>query len=126
MSDFNADNAKLDAALAALAAKVSGGLQVITGAYQGTGETVRTHYDLGARPSLLILTTNNSPTSGTYARILIATESFCLNIGSTGSQSFISNFITFDESGFTLDHGIMHSNQGYNAADATHTYWALI
>ena len=34
-SDFNEDNQKLDAALAALSASIGGGLELATGTYQG-------------------------------------------------------------------------------------------
>lgn len=123
--DFNANNAKVDAALKAVAEQVLGSPRLVSGTYSGTGENVSVHYSLGMQPSLLLLATNNSLSSGSYNRFLIASDSFCLNFNSSGSLSFLTNFVSFDEDGFTLNHGIMYVNQGYNASETTQTYWAL-
>lgn len=52
-TDFNADNKKIDAAIAALAA---GGLKVATGTYKGTGEDYEgVALNVGFNPKLLIV-----------------------------------------------------------------------
>ena len=128
MDDFNDAMSKIDAAVAAAndaAAALSGGLKIYHGTYEGTGETNQVRYEIGARPSLLILATDNEISGSSFHRFLIGTKDYCLSISSTGSQSFITNFMTADQTGFTLNHGIMYANQGYNALGSMQTYWAF-
>ena len=122
-TDFNADNAKIDAALGELKGAVP---RVITGTYVGTGTTEVTHYSVGARPKLLILWTNNYFSGNTFSVFLIATENTCLNFTSAGGQGNSNSLVTFDDDGFTIDHSkSSYAALGYNAEGKTQTYWAL-
>ena len=69
-TDFNADNAKLDAAIKAVAQRAAAletgkadkaqCLRIITGSFTGTGSADPVHISIGARPRLLLIATNNT------------------------------------------------------------------
>ena len=119
-TDFNADNAKLDAALAGMP-------RVITGSYTGTGSTETASYDIGARPKLLILATNNAVSSGGCIYYMFAWENANLFVGRTASYAWLDSnaAVTFTDTGFTIRHGRWSSDDGLNTLGKTHRYWAL-
>ena len=146
-TDFNGDNAKIDAALAAhdgeldaltaalagkadssaLTALAEGQLRIITGSYTGTGVSAVIHYDTVRRPKMLIATCNNyynalEPT----LRAIIAIDGIEIRIMS--SHDFSTSFndmVSFDDDGFTLDHTLMNIDLGMNRQGYQVDYWIL-
>ena len=114
-TDFNADNAKLDAALP----------RIIAGSYVGTGEAKEIHYEIGARPKILFLCTENTETAGQAG--LLATETASLRWQKTGSCNIVSDhLLVFTDTGFTINHDTGSStNYGYNQLGKTTRYFAI-
>lgn len=149
MEDFNADNAKLEAALAqetaaraaadtnlqssmnaaisALETSIANNsLKVKTGTFTGDGTSSTRTFELGVKPKLLILRTNNTRTSSTYAVGAVVTEFACLKINSTGAayMNESGDPCALTETGFSVVTG---SNEyvGFNAPTSTLSYWVL-
>ena len=119
-TDFNADNAKIDAALGQM-------LHFIHGSYIGTGESAKIHYSIGARPKVLIMTCNNyydalNPTT----RLLFAVENMDVRFFSDNNLSTsVSDIAAFDSDGFTLDHSLGNVDLGLNRSGCQIDYWVL-
>ena len=65
-ADFNADNARLDAALGDLQTAVAGAAQVVFGMYSGNNEYPRT-IELGFQPkAVLLINSNGKIVDGSY------------------------------------------------------------
>ena len=117
-TEFNKDNAKIEAALGTMP-------RFITGSYVGTGEAKEIYYEIGARPKLLFLSTNNSQTAGMAG--LLATETVKLGWQKTGSCGPISEHtLSFNDAGFTINHNTGSSTEyGYNEKGKTTRYFAI-
>ena len=135
-TDFNADNAKLDAAIKAVAQRAAAletgkadkaqCLRIITGSFTGTGSADPVHISIGARPRLLLIATNNTiGNSNEKARFV--TENG-INIRFTHQNiptvSFI-NPITFNDDGFTITF-TESPDRSYNQAGCEQRYWVLV
>lgn len=114
-TEFNEDNAKIDAALP----------RMITGNYSGTGTKNIIHYEIGAKPKLLLLMTDNSQNAGDCLGLAI--DGACAFIQKTGScRRLIGNYITFSADGFSINHSVSGDAQyGFNAQGYRTYYWAL-
>ena len=142
--DFNADNAKVEAALAqeasartalqssinaamsALETKLTNNsLKVKTGTVAGTGGYGVRTVDLGVRPKLLILWNNNTATS-TYVSGAIVTDFVCMDFRSSGSVYLeaAGNPCGLTDSGFTIA-APGNPNLALNAAGTSLYYWCL-
>ena len=132
-TDFNQDNAKLDAALAGkaeaadLTALASEMLHISHGTYTGTGEAAQIHYSVGCRPKALIVTSHNYYSALDPAvRLLFAVDSLDIRITSDNKISMTFNDIaSFDEDGFILDHSHGNVNLGLNREGYQQDYWVL-
>ena len=128
--DFNADNAKIEAAILganeAAAAAAASGLKIKTGTFSGTGSTGTRTYSLGFKPKLLFLRTDNINASYTHDRGVVATENMCVTYISGGNCSMTTpgNPCTLTEDGFSL---VLNStpDRGLNNSGSTLYYWAL-
>ena len=114
MDDFNADNAKIDAALAA-----AGNCRIVTGSYTGTGEYGDYHYTtltFEERPLLVIL-------MGYYTMLIPGTEeSGCSTPVCDGGNSYSK----FSWSGNTLKwNSLSGSTAQLNAKDKVYRYIAI-
>ena len=116
-TEFNEDNAKIDAALP----------RFITGSYVGTGIQEVVHYSVGARPKLVLLALSNRLDSGYWTTCAIACDGINLvgSTGGTGVRLGEDIAITMDENGFTIDHGAWDSDRGLNVAGKTTFYWVM-
>ena len=132
MSDFNGDNAKIDAALAAhdtaLAGKAAASAlpQFVTGSYVGTGEaSVTKHYSLGFRPRLVIMRTDNINDDNTYDVGYLLTEAGCVLFNSRGEADLEAPGANagLEDDGFFITHN-KYANRGLNNTGKTLTYWA--
>ena len=149
MEDFNADNAKLEAALAqeatartaadtnlqnSMNAAVSAletsiannSLKVMTGTFTGNGSTSVRTFELGVKPNLLVLRTNNvGSSSSTYSTGAIVTEAACLHIRSSGVayMNASGDPCGLTDSGFIIT--AANPNLGLNAEGTTLSYWCL-
>ena len=99
-TDFNEDNAKIDAALGELAQRTG---YVLT-TYQGNGDS--NHVDLGFWPTLMIVI------GGGYSAIVFGWPSqnkgISLRSGENPGVGWLSCFTT-DETGFTVTHDTYHN-----------------
>ena len=135
--DFNADNAKIDAAIKAVAQRAAAletgkadkaqCLRIVTGQYTGTGVLQPIHYHVGTRPKVLFLLTNNSHSS-TYSTGLFAVEGMELRLNSNGDMSRgFNSHVKFDDTGFTIDHSKEQSAVfGFNNTGKIQKYWLLV
>ena len=114
-TEFNEDNAKIDAALP----------RIIAGNYTGTGTKSTIHYDIGGKPELLLLMTDNNQNAG-YC-LGLAIEGVCVYIQKSGGcRRMAGNYITFDDTGFSINHSSGGEPQyGFNAQGYRTYYWAL-
>ena len=128
--DFNADNAKIEAAILganeAAAAATASGLKIIYGSFSGDGTTGFRTYDMGVKPKILIARTDNSIGGSVYQTGIIITEIMSLSFDSSGGASMNGPGVTagLTETGFK----IKNSNApavGLNASGSTLTYMAL-
>ena len=123
MSDFNEDNAKIDAALHDVLDTIP---KVVAGSYTGTGEGGVVHYSLGFKPKLLFLITDNAYGGNTYDVFFIAMDGFALNFTSASNFSvYRNNVITLDDDGFNITHSTSQPHLGYNREGVVQHYWAL-
>lgn len=87
-ADFNADNQKLDAALAAIAAAASGGAKIVTGTWTGDGVNNRT-ITLPAAPKLMIVLGYGSNGTSTIGSIYFAVQEIVyMSAGSCGALRY--------------------------------------
>ena len=114
-TEFNEDNAKIDAALP----------RIVTGSYQGTGTQEKLHIAIGKRPKLVILTTNNSRSSGSWVVLGIVWEGTNLFVSSATAYAYLNQnlAITLQNDGFTIDHSKWSAEYGFNALERTTSYW---
>ena len=112
MDDFNADNAKIDAALKAV---VDGTMQFITGSYVGDGTEDRV-IDLGVTPKLVIVIGTYSSAS---SMISLLTQEVCCHVAD--SANITKTF-------FALEGSTLHVNNAkyHNRADATIRYILIV
>ena len=112
MDDFNADNAKIDAALKAV---VDGTMQFITGSYVGDGTEDRV-IDLGVVPKLAIVFGTYSTDSG---MISLLTQEACCHI---------ANIADVSTNSFALEGSTLHvKNSKYqNRANTTIRYVLIV
>lgn len=139
MSDFNADNSKIDAALKAQADAISGLedsvagkadasalSRLVTGSYTGTGEeNVTKHYSVGFRPRLVILRTENTNLSYIHETGLVITEAGSFTFNSRGYTYFRApdKYAGLEDDGFYINHE-EPADQGLNNTDVLQHYWA--
>ena len=128
MEDFNADNAKIEAAILgaseAAAAAAASGLKVVTGSFSGNGTTGVRSYTLGFKPRLLFVFTDFS-SSSSYTQGLLITDVMCTSFGSSGN-CHMQNCGTpgsLTENGFKIQH--TNANLGLNVSGSKLFYWAL-
>ena len=119
-TEFNEDNAKIDAALSTMP-------KFITGSYVGTGTQEVIHYAIGAQPKMLVLGISNYVGGGNWVTYAIAFDNMnIINYTSGGSASLGEAApITLQEDGFTIDHGTWDAIRGLNVEGKTVCYWAL-
>ncbi len=112
MDDFNADNAKIDAALKAV---VDGTMQFITGSYVGDGTEDRV-IDLGVTPKLVIVIGTYSSAS---SMISLLTQEVCCHVAD--SANITKTF-------FALEGSTLHVKNAkyHNRADATIRYILIV
>lgn len=119
MSDFNEDNAKIDAAIASVAA-VAGNCRVVSGTYTGTGTydnaNTNVKLSLGAKPILMLIY------GGEYGAIIIdAKEGFSFyntaNIRSISCSCTDAGVVSWTSSG--------SASTQMNASGTTYTYYAF-
>ena len=132
-TDFNGDNQKIDTALAGLAAGLANKAdgsdvpQFITGSYTGTGETnITKHYNLGGRPRLVVLRTENTYSGNTYDTGLLLTPVCCVCFTSNSAyMQAPGEPAGLEESGFYIEHG-SQADTGLNREGVVQRYWALM
>ena len=112
MDDFNADNAKIDAALKANAAAIP---QIITGSYVGDGTEDRV-IDLGVTPKLVIVFGTYSTDSG---MISLLTQEVCCHVAD--SANITKTFFTLEGSALHVKNAKYH-----NRANATIRYILIV
>lgn len=132
MEDFNADNAKIEAAILAAneaaTAAAANGLKIKTGYFTGDGTTGTRTYSLGVAPKLLFLRTTNDNLSALHEKGLIATENLCITLYSAGSSAPVvgapGSPCTFTSDGFSL---VLNStiDRGLNVSGTNLYYWVL-
>ena len=136
-TDFNGDNAKIDAALAAhdgeldaltaaLAGKADASAlpQFVTGSYVGTGEEDFTaHYNLGFRPKMVVLRTENTYSGNSYDVGLILTEVATITFRSNGAGMRNTDSAGLEDTGFYITHG-SPAVLGLNNTGKVQHYWA--
>lgn len=135
-TDFNEDNAKIDAAIHAMDAKVDGkaGItalaaveaklpRIVTGTYTGTGGTegVR-RITLPGRPKAVLIHTEN-PSTNHYYRSLLITDICIMQFRTTGSVTTNApgNGYGLEDSGFTIP-----SSSDQNDTNMSQYYLAVI
>lgn len=129
MEDFNADNAKIEAALLganeATAAAAASGLKVKTGSFSGTGTTGTRTYEIGAKPKLVIVRTSNTVSGAAYDTGLIITEfaSILFRSASTATMAAAGTPGALTNTGFSIK--TSNATTGFNASGSTLYYWAL-
>lgn len=118
-TEFNEDNAKIDAALSTMP-------KFITGSYVGTGTQETIHYPIGARPKLLLMISHNW-TSGTRMTTCIASEEFSVVWNNNGFNSIYGagDFISFDEEGFSARHSAFTLESGFNVEGKVQRYLVI-
>ena len=89
-TDFNADNAKIDAALKAVA---EGGAKIIIGSYTGTGDSTDTTVTVGFPIKALIITTGNQ---------LDGHNGLFVTSGQTVSGGVTGQVLWFTDTGFRV------------------------
>lgn len=129
--DFNADNAKIEAAILganeAAAAAAASGLKIKTGSFNGTGKTGITRtYSLGVKPKLLFLRTDNFNGNYVHDKGVMATETFSATFNSSGNCTMNppGTPCTLTADGFSL----LLSNSvtmGLDNSGSKLYYWAL-
>ena len=112
MDDFNADNAKIDAALKAVA---DGTMQFITGSYVGDGTEDRV-IDLGVTPKLVIVIGTYSSAS---SMISLLTQEVCCHVAD--STNITKTFFVLEGSTLHIKNAKYH-----NRADATIRYILIV
>ena len=135
-TDFNGDNAKIDAALAAhdgeldaltaaLAGKADASAlpQFVTGNYVGTGEEDFTaHYNLGFRPKMVVLRTENTYSGNSYTVGLWLTEAAIVEFRSNSTYMRAATSAGLEDSGFFIQHG-HPAALGLNREGVIQHYW---
>ena len=135
-TDFNADNAKLDAAIKAVAQRAAAletgkadkaqCLRIITGSFTGTGSADPVHISIGARPRLLLIATNNT-IGNSNERARFVTENG-INVWFSHQNTPVVTFnslITFTNDGFTITF-TESPDRSYNRAGCEQRYWVLV
>ena len=114
-TDFNADNAKIDAALKAVA---EGGAKIIIGSYTGTGDSTDTTVTVGFPIKALIITTGNQLDGQTGLLIFP---------GQTISGGVTGQVLWFTEDGFRVKTAIYQNKPctPYLNTATTHYYIAI-
>ena len=109
-ADFNADNAKIDAAIHAVA---DGLPRLITGEYMGTA-SLSVHIPLPGRPKLVLIRTEYTYSSSHYTRGVLFTDMCTCYFSSSGSVSLIgpSDKYQLEEDGFLVNSSEMN-HEGY-------------
>lgn len=122
MEDFNADNAKVDAALKAIR---EAGFQIISGSFEGTGDVGVREYSIGVKPKLLFVRTDNYNSSYTHSKGLLIIDILCIAFNSAGSASMQEPGIpgALTDNGFTIN--TTNATLGLNTAGSTLYYWAI-
>ena len=131
-TEFNADNAKIDAALKAnadaiaaeAAAREAGETKFIVGHYIGTGASGSIHYTVGAKPKFLFLAVM-SDKSGAHYCGLLAAENFYLPFYSSTGMTGQTGMITFTDDGFTINHLENRIDSAFNRSGVTYRYLAI-
>ena len=129
-ADFNADNAKLDASLASIAAAASGGPQIEIGSYIGTGKYGRDNpcsITLSHIPKLLILFPSAPPSAGLTAAAGTAyyTPAFIL-WGTTQHLGGNTSSYSMSYNGSSISwYATTNANEQYNISDYTYHYFAI-
>ena len=126
VEDFNADNAKIEAALLAATETAASGLKIKTGSFSGNGTTGTRTYSLGFKPKLLFLRTDNFNGSYVHDKGIMATETFCAALNSSGNCTMNApgTPCTLTEDGFSL---VLNNSAsaGLNNSGSKLYYWAL-
>lgn len=127
--DFNADNAKIEAALLgaseAAAAAAASGLKIKTGTFSGNGATGTRTYNIGAKPKLVIARTTNTVSSTSYDTGVMITDfaSILFRSANTATMADTGNPAALTDTGFSIK--ITNATTGLNASGSTLYYWAL-
>jgi hypothetical protein len=122
MSDFNADNEKIDAALTALDEKS----KFITGSYTGVGETAELTFDLGTKPQLVLVFVAFAIESTSYYQSLVVTDTFqyATRGGGTGMAAAPS-LAALTDSGFVIQNNSTNAQYGLNRRGKEYYYLAI-
>lgn len=132
-TEFNEDNAKIDAALAGILQGLAGKAdrselpavpRFITGSYVGTGTAGTVQHSLGGRPKFLLLTPMKSH-NGAYYCGLIAAETFCIPFYSSTGMSGTTGLVTFTDDGFQMVHQSSSLDYAFNRANVEYRYLAV-
>ena len=116
-TDFNSDNAKIDAALP----------RFVTGSYTGTGEEdVTKHYSLGSRPKMVVLRTENTFSGNSYDLGFLVTEAACVFFNSNSAYLRAPGSpAKLEDDGFSIQHG-HPAALGLNREGVVQRYWAWL
>jgi hypothetical protein len=122
MDDFNDDNAKIDAALAALAE----GPTVLTGSYTGTGQATDLAVDLGVKAKLVLVGGDFGSDGSAFYQSVTAAENFQYAVmGGGGSRASSSYLVALTDSGFTIQGNSTNAQYGLNRSGKTYYYLAI-
>ena len=117
--EFNADNAKIDAAI--LAAQKSP--CCVTGSYAGGTGSSKTTVNLGFRPSFLVIIRGAEPIDSAAAMAVIGNSSCRLSIKLMSSNT-LDTAVSITNTGFTVS-GSSTDRYGMNYTGTTYYYTAF-
>lgn len=121
--DFNQDNAKIDAALAALQASQS---KTLTGTFAATGQNnVTIDYPIGMRPKVVIAYTDHQASNGGDYYAIIITENYFIEFSRGGYAHLwpCNSETKLTDHGFSIQHHY-GAQYGYNAPGSILSYTA--
>ena len=134
--EFNGDNLKIDGALTAVQASINSGLSdlrstvsgqapaIHRGSYTGTGTAGKSRYSVGFRPRLVAVWAEDTAT--TFHQLgFLGMEGMCCFFASNGYSGVERNLVSFDSSGFTVDHSLLPVDTAFNRASVRYGYWAM-
>jgi len=117
--EFNADNAKIEAAI--LAARTAPGC--VSGSYEGGANSSKVTVNLGFRPSFLVIIRGKAPIDSTSAMAIVGTGACRLSLRYNASIQ-LDSAAAITDSGFTVS-GADDDRYGMNYSGTTYYYTAF-
>ena len=128
--EFNADNAKIDAAFKAMENTMSAGLAAaqkapccVTGSYAGGANSSKTTVNLGFRPGFLVIIRGAEPIDSAAAVAVIGNSDCRLSVRFNSSNP-LDTAVTITDTGFTVS-GSSTDRYGMNYSGSTYYYTAF-